>query len=82
MYYLLFAGYDYSYKGGWDDFKGAFTSIEAAKEAATLVSEELYDWYQIVDFAPRMAQIKVLLKAKGEWDDDNITKYPKWEMVP
>jgi hypothetical protein len=44
--YLLFAG-DYYYPcGGWDDFRGAYGSLELAQEAARA---RVYDWWHIVD---------------------------------
>lgn len=47
--YLLFAGDDgYNPSGGFDDFKGAFDTIEAAKVYA--VSEfDIDGWWQVVD---------------------------------
>lgn len=43
--YLLFEGDNYSPGGGWNDFKGAFETLEAARNG---VSRHI-DWWQIVD---------------------------------
>lgn len=44
--YLLFAGDQFYPDGGWQDFKGSFTTLKAAlREAAAWGA----DWWQIVD---------------------------------
>jgi hypothetical protein len=43
--YLLFAGDTWYPGGGWDDFRGAFATIDEAK-AADLSH---YDWAHIID---------------------------------
>lgn len=45
--YLLFAGAHYYPRGGWDDFKGVFETVEAAKAALGQVGES--EWWQVVD---------------------------------
>ena len=45
--FLVFSGYDYYPCGGWDDFLGAFDSIEEARAAAA--KEAPSNWTQIVD---------------------------------
>lgn len=42
--YLLFGGDQYYPNGGWDDFKGAFETVEDAWHA-----HEGWDWWHIVD---------------------------------
>lgn len=49
MKYLLFAGVAYYPSGGWDDFVGAFDSIDEAKKATPPV----YVWAHIVDASTR-----------------------------
>jgi hypothetical protein len=44
MKFLLFKGDNYYPSGGWDDFVGAYETLEAAKMAATDC-----DWAQVVD---------------------------------
>jgi len=48
---LLFAGYRYYPKGGWEDFKGDFdTYQEALIEGEELLNDGLgKDWYHVVD---------------------------------
>jgi hypothetical protein len=48
MRYALFAGDQYYPSGGWEDFIGAYDSIEAARERA---QRERYEWFHIVDLA-------------------------------
>lgn len=47
--YLVFAGYNYYPIGGWEDFYGAFETVEEAKDA--LLKEKSYyrEWWHIVD---------------------------------
>lgn len=45
MKYLLFAGDTYYPSGGWDDFVGAFDSIDAAKAGV----DPKCGWAQVVD---------------------------------
>jgi len=51
--YLLFAGMNYYPGGGWNDFKGAFETIEEAVAEVTQRQEqnntEGWDWYHVVD---------------------------------
>ncbi len=55
MRYLLFAGFGYYPDGGWDDFKGSFSSYAEAKKAADdLIAKEegsfaQRDWAHVVD---------------------------------
>lgn len=85
MYYLLFAGSDYYPSGGWDDFRGSFKTIEEAKAAAAEIKSygsNVYDWYQIVDFAPTMNRMEVILTARGEYEQvgmEYIKKLQEWE---
>ena len=44
--FLLFAGDHYYPCGGWEDFRGAYGSLELAKEAA---HTQACDWWHIVD---------------------------------
>ena len=44
--FLLFYGDTYYPNGGWDDFKGAFATVEQATEAA---HQSKSDWWQVVD---------------------------------
>ena len=50
--YLLFYGSRYYACGGWEDFRGEFDTIEAAKEAFFSSEEDVMDgteqWAQIV----------------------------------
>lgn len=46
--FLVFRGYDYYPAGGWNDFKGAFDSIEEAHDAANLDIRD-FEWNHIVD---------------------------------
>lgn len=46
--YLLFSGDNYYPGGGWEDFRGDFDTVEAAK-AAKLDQHKHDDWYHIVD---------------------------------
>lgn len=45
--FLAFGGHHYYPSGGWDDFKGAFSSEE---EAYDRVSP--YEWFHVVDVRP------------------------------
>lgn len=46
--YMLFAGMTYYPSGGWKDYRGSFTTLEAALAgAANLYSDR--DWWHIVD---------------------------------
>lgn len=47
MLFLCFAGNNYYPSGGWDDFQGAYPTVEAAVEKAE--SLEYCDWYHVVD---------------------------------
>lgn len=49
--YLLFAGDHYYPKGGWDDFRDSFDTIEAAMNAgeALLKAAPGCDWAHILD---------------------------------
>jgi hypothetical protein len=47
--YLLFAGDDYYPDGGWEDYRGAFGSVESAK-AAVRPSD---DWAHVVSWGMR-----------------------------
>lgn len=51
--YLLFCGDKYYPYGGWDDFRGAFDTLEEAREAAvptrTIYGDPSHDWWHIVD---------------------------------
>jgi hypothetical protein len=44
--FLLFAGDYYYPQGGWDDFRGAFGSLEAAQETGQKLNR---DWWHIVN---------------------------------
>lgn len=46
--YLLFAGDVYYPVGGWDDFRGAYDTIEEA-QSASLAYRDTYEWFHIVD---------------------------------
>lgn len=50
--FLLFAGENYYPNGGYKDFKGIFSSIDAAKkEGERLINQyhlNSFDWYHIV----------------------------------
>lgn len=64
--YLLFQGARYYPSGGWWDFKDAFdTQEEAEREAAKLVEENDYDWWQVVD-AVQMKVVVMCRYAAGE----------------
>jgi hypothetical protein len=49
--YLLFSGVVHKLSGGWNDFKGSFKDLEAAKNAFDKNKElnETSDWAHIVD---------------------------------
>jgi hypothetical protein len=50
MNYLVFAGAHYYPAGGWDDFIGAYNTIEEAREAAAKATELSWvNWWQIVN---------------------------------
>lgn len=53
--YLLFTGDCFYPCGGWDDFRGDFDSVDAAK-AAKLDRHSRDDWFHIVD-TETMAQL-------------------------
>lgn len=46
MRYLLFMGDQFYPLGGWQDYAGAFPTLQTAHEAATKKSG---DWWQVVD---------------------------------
>lgn len=46
--YLLFFGETYYPGGGWEDFHGAFDTIEDARNAVK-ARDSLPDWHEIVD---------------------------------
>jgi hypothetical protein len=50
MPFLTFTGEEYYPGGGWDDYKGVRSTIEAARMVAE-EAEGSNDWYQIVDTA-------------------------------
>lgn len=45
--YLLFAGGFYYPSGGWDDFRGSYSTPEEAKEVAESLT--YIDWWHVVD---------------------------------
>jgi hypothetical protein len=47
--YLLFKGDAYYPSGGWHDFKGSFSSIEAAVDHVISLGITSMDWYHVVD---------------------------------
>jgi len=50
--FLVFAGDYYYPKGGWKDFKGAFSSYENALKCINkpeLGFEDPYEWWHIID---------------------------------
>jgi hypothetical protein len=48
--YALFAGESKYSKGGWGDYIDSFdTKEEAVKHYASVLSEQWYDWFQVVD---------------------------------
>lgn len=46
--YLLFFGDKYYPNGGWNDFRGSFSSVELALKSIADAGD--VDWWQIVDF--------------------------------
>lgn len=44
--YLLFAGDQYYPCGGWNDFRGGFSSIEDARDATR---DKDFDWWHVID---------------------------------
>jgi hypothetical protein len=50
--FLLFADYTFYPNGGWEDFRGAYATIEDAHHALTSLQAERYNWYQIVNDRP------------------------------
>jgi hypothetical protein len=44
--FLVFAGEQYYPSGGWDDFRGAFETLEAAKD---YMIKNQRDWGHIID---------------------------------
>lgn len=48
MNFLLFAGDAYYPKGGWNDLKGAYETLDEAQVAMLLINEKI-DWAHIVD---------------------------------
>lgn len=73
---MLFAGAIYHPCGGWEDFKGFYDDIDAAKTAADEAEVKSlwprYDWAHIVDAETR----KIVAKRKDlcmmdeiEWDE-------------
>ena len=46
MKYLLFSGSHYYPEGGWNDFIGAYPTIELANEKIKITSN---DWFHVVD---------------------------------
>jgi hypothetical protein len=71
--FLLFAGYDYYPHGGWNDFKGAFDTIEEAQTAFTKFIQEDsgFTWGHILD----TSKVKVILQA----DEDELWVVPTEE---
>jgi hypothetical protein len=50
--YLLFSGWDYYPRGGWNDFKGSFDTVDKAKQALNALYDkdmEKYTWSHIID---------------------------------
>lgn len=48
--YVVFAGYDYEAKGGWDDYYSEHDSPRAAACAAEdAIYKEEYEWAHVVD---------------------------------
>jgi len=73
--YLLFYGPRFYPRGGWDDFKGFFLSIEDAKtEVLEVRKSDSYDaeWAQIIDLgiANDTIILEVMQEANGnfEWE--------------
>lgn len=46
--FLLFIGDEYYPKGGWNDFRGGFSSISEALDSFEV--NEILTWWHIVDF--------------------------------
>lgn len=57
--FLVFAGECYYAGGGWDDFRGDFETVEAAREAAVALDK---DWWQVIDTAT-MKEVEFLAAA-------------------
>ena len=55
--FLLFMGDVYYPSGGWEDFKGAFATIEDAR--AQIKEQWSFEWWHIVDF-----ETKEIIEAK------------------
>ena len=43
--FVVLAG-DFYYPSRWDDFRGAFSSLEKAIESLTTITD--YDWFEII----------------------------------
>lgn len=46
--YLIFAGWSFYPRGGWDDFLGGEDDVEAAKDLADAAIEDGEDWAHVV----------------------------------
>lgn len=62
--FLIFAGYDYYPRGGWNDFIGSFSTLQEAEEAAKNVMAvscgETFDkdWLHIVSLEMNRIVVK------------------------
>ena len=61
MNFLLFSGSNYYPGGGWDDFKGAFPTFEAAREQVKL---DCYEWAHVVN----LSESRIIWEAYKKYD--------------
>jgi hypothetical protein len=74
MRYLLFAGAAYYPGGGWEDFRGHYDSVEAAKEKLLMDAKDSPrpDWYQIVNESTR----RMVERGSVQYTEDGAALVP------
>jgi len=81
--FLVFAGYDYYPKGGWEDFVGSYSTLweaeEAAKKVIAISEEEVFDkdWLHIVS----LEKNEIVVKANKDYNVKSCCDEIVWETL-
>jgi len=65
--FLLFGGVKDSSKGGWEDFKGDFDSVQEARNAGDRISVQTLSWMHVVDTETKEFVLAYDGYAGGKW---------------
>ena len=81
--FLVFAGYDYYPRGGWEDFVGSYFTLweaeEAAKKVMAISEEETFDkdWLHIVS----LEKDEIVVKANKDYNVKFCCNEIVWETL-